>query len=153
FAFESSVRASLGRMSYLSKSKNTSTSSDTAAKSCTAGRTVVLGAGVAVPPLVVPPPPPPVLLRTSGEPPAGAAAVLLAAPLGAGAAACVVAGRLAHPLSATAATTRSEKASCEQRISMTPPFGVRWSVRVNRGKPITVGEATTRGLWPHRARA
>src|SRR5258708_39897742 len=47
-AFASSVFASPGRMSYLSKSKNTSASSGTAAKSCTAGRAVLLGAGVVV---------------------------------------------------------------------------------------------------------
>jgi hypothetical protein len=133
-AFESSALASPGRMSYLSKSKKTSTSSGVAAKSCTTGRAVLLGGGV----VVVPPPPPPGVVVVL--PPVGCAgcaaldgvaAVLVAVPVGAGAAACVVAGRLAQPLSAIAATSRTENARCEQRVGMTPPFGVRWSVRFN----------------------
>jgi hypothetical protein len=118
-------------MSYLSKSKKTSTSSGVAAKSCTTGRAVLVGGGV----VVVVPPPLGVVLPPLGCVGCavldGVAAVLVAVPVGAGAAACVVAGRLAQPLSATAATSRTENARCEQRVSMTPPFGVRWSVRFN----------------------
>src|SRR5467141_3643638 len=105
-AFASSVFASPGRMSYLSKSKNTSASSGTAAKSCTAGRAVLLGAGVVV------------------------AAVGGALCTGAGAGG-VAAVRLAQPLSTTAATSSDESTRCEQRVSMTSPFCVRWSVRFN----------------------
>src|SRR6266404_4649277 len=118
-AFASSVFASPGRMSYLSKSKNTSTSSGTAAKSCTAGRAVLLGAGVVVAAVGV-------SLCTG----AGAG-------VGVGAAACVVAGRLAQPLSTTAATSNDESTRCEQRVSMTSPFGVRWSVRFFNGKRVS----------------
>src|SRR6266404_5550389 len=60
--------------------------------------------------------------------------------LGAGvvvAAACVVAGRLAQPLSTTAATSNDESTRCEQRVSMTSPFGVRWSVRFFNGKRVS----------------
>src|SRR5438445_8257974 len=123
-AFASSVFASPGRMSYLSKSKNTSTSSGTAAKSCTAGRAVLLGAGVVVAAVGV-------SLCTGAGAGGGVAAVVLAEPVGAGAAACVVAGRLAQPLSTTAATSSDESTRCEQRVSMTSPFCVRWSVRFN----------------------
>src|SRR5215470_13828655 len=144
-ALASSVLASFGRMSYLSKSKNTSVRSATEAKSCTAGRAVVVGPGVAVPPLGAAP------LCICCGPPDGAA-VLVAAPVGAGAAACVVAGRFAQPLRATAATSRNENARCEQRVSMTPPFGVRWKMRVNDRETITAVEATTRDLSPRRAR-
>ena len=89
---------------------------------------LLVGGVVVVPPplgVVLPP------LGCAGWVLDGVAAVLVAAPVGAGAAACVVAGRLAQPLSATAATSRTENARCEQRVSMTPPFGVRWSVRFN----------------------
>src|SRR5262249_27369593 len=132
-------------MSYLSKSKNTSVRAATGAKSCTAGRAVVVGAGVAVPPVAPP-------LCICCGPPDGAA-VLVAAPVGAGAAACVVAGRFAQPLRATAATSRNEDARCEQRGSRTPPFGVRLKKRVNDKETITAVEATTRDLSPRRARA
>src|SRR5256886_3330828 len=129
-AFASSVFASPGRMSYLSKSKNTSTSSGTAAKSCTAGRAVLLGAGVVVAAVGV-------SLCTGAGAAGGVAAVVLAEPVGAGAAACVVAGRLAQPLSTTAATSNDESTRCEQRVSMTSPFGVRWSVRFFNGKRVS----------------
>src|SRR5467141_2798624 len=127
-AFASSVFASPGRMSYLSKSKNTSASSGTAAKSCTAGRAVLLGAGVVVAAVGG--------ALCTGAGAGGVAAVVLAEPVGAGAAACVVAGRLAQPLSTTAATSSDESSRCEQRVSMTSPFGVRWSVRFN-GKRVS----------------
>jgi hypothetical protein len=61
----------------------------------------------------------------------GVEAVVDAAPVGAGAAAWVVAGRLAQPLATTAAMSRDVRASCVLRVSMTPPFGACWSVRFN----------------------
>src|SRR5258708_37594442 len=85
-AFASSVFASPGRMSYLSKSKNTSASSGTAAKSCTAGRAVLLGAGVVVAAVGG--------ALCTGAGAGGAAAVVLAEPVGAGGAPFRVGGRL-----------------------------------------------------------
>src|SRR5207237_4678004 len=126
-AFASSVFASPGRMSYLSKSKNTSTSSGTAAKSCTAGRAVLLGAGVVVAAIGV-------SLCTGAGAAGGVAAVVLAEPVGAGAAACVVAGRFAQPLSTTAATSNDDSPRSEERVSMTYPSGVGWGVRFLTGE-------------------
>ena len=91
-----------------------------AAKSWTTGRAVACGAGVVLGGALC-----------IGAGAGGVAAVVLAAPVGAGAAACMVAGRLAQPLSTAAATSSEVSARCEQRVSMTPPFGVRWSVRFN----------------------
>ena len=116
----------------------------TAAKSLIGGRTglggVVAAAG------------PGSLLCNCGAGAGGVEAVVDVEPVGAGAAAWVVAGRLAQPLSTAAATSSEVSARCEQRVSMTPPFCVRWSVRFNESKGITAVEATTRDLSRRRGR-
>src|SRR5690242_11150344 len=103
-AFASSVLASPGRMSYLSKSKLMSFRSATATKSRGDGRAVAAAGGA-------------VAAAAGGVAgaagaiaagPVGASAVGgvdVAAPVGAGADAAVVAGRFAHPAAAVSATS------------------------------------------------
>src|SRR5207253_8847279 len=102
-ALVSSIFASPGRMSYLSKSKWMSFSSAIDTNSLGAGRAVE-APPLWVPPLLLPP------LGGVAPPPGGCACalepgVVAAAPVGAGAAAWVVAGRLAHPVSTTPRTS------------------------------------------------
>jgi hypothetical protein len=58
-------------------------------------------------------------------------AIVLAVPVGAGAAACVVAGRLAHPLPIAAKTSTDVTTKNEPRVAMTPPFDLLLSARCN----------------------
>ncbi|HXU88081.1 MAG TPA: hypothetical protein VFQ62_04450 [Methylomirabilota bacterium] len=58
-------------------------------------------------------------------------AIVLAVPVGAGAAACVVAGRLAHPLPIAARTSSDVTTKNEPRVAMTPPFDLLLSARCN----------------------
>jgi hypothetical protein len=58
-------------------------------------------------------------------------AIVLAVPVGAGAAACVVAGRLAHPLPIAAKTSTDVTTKNEPRGAMTPPFDLLLSARCN----------------------
>src|SRR5262249_36690663 len=107
-AVPSRTFASPGRMSYLSKSKNTSFSSATATNSFGDGRAP--GVGVLEP--ADPAPEGVGAAVVSDEDGAGTAVMLpgvvAAAPVGAGAAAtCVVAGRLAQPVALTPRTSRA----------------------------------------------
>jgi hypothetical protein len=137
-------------MSYLSKSKWMSRSSATSAKSFTGGRA---GVAVDVPPLVVGAavdgwaleavPLLPGDVKSLGR--AGAAPVppvVPAAPVGAGADACVVAGRFAHPVAATAAISNEPRTTCEQRVPMLPSFST-WKIGAYR---ITADATTTKDL-------
>src|SRR5215510_9401204 len=108
----SRIFASLGRMSYLSKSKNTSFSSATATNSFGDGR--VPGVDVLDPAPEDPAPEGVGAAVVSDEPEVGAGAavmlpgVVAAAPVGAGAAeTCVVAGRLAQPVALTPRISRA----------------------------------------------
>src|SRR3954464_6954082 len=99
-----------------------SCNSGTAVNVDTAGRDVGAGVGAGAGVAVAPPPGCAVegVEDTAGWLELGA--IVLAVPVGAGAAACVVAGRLAHPLP-TAARTRSDVTTKnEPRVAMTPPF-------------------------------
>jgi hypothetical protein len=58
-------------------------------------------------------------------------AIVLAVPVGAGAAACVVAGRLAHPAPTAARTSSDVTTQNEPRVAMTPPFDLLLSARWN----------------------
>jgi hypothetical protein len=58
-------------------------------------------------------------------------AIVLAVPVGAGAAAWVVAGRLAHPLPIAARTSSDVTTRKEPRVAMTPPFDLLLSARCN----------------------
>src|SRR5919108_748949 len=58
-------------------------------------------------------------------------AIVVAVPVGAGAAACVVAGRFAHPLPIAARTSSDVTIQNEPRVAMTPPFDLRLSARCN----------------------
>jgi hypothetical protein len=58
-------------------------------------------------------------------------AIVLAVPVGAGAAACVVAGRLAHPLPIAARTSSDVTTKNEWHVAMTPPFDLLLSARCN----------------------
>src|SRR5258705_11720471 len=104
-------------MSYLSKSKLMSFRSAMAANSLGAGRAVV---GAAVVPGVVAGALLPGVL--AGAVAAIVPGVVAAAPVGAGAAAWVVAGRLAQPTSTTPRTSSVANMTWEQRLSMFPPF-------------------------------
>src|SRR5215510_7006824 len=119
-ALASSIFASVGRMSYLSKSKKMSFRSATAAKSRGAGRALPLvlplGVGVAVPPgctLVVPPEP---LGPDGPEPPDDPVAP--ATPVGAGADAAVVAGRFAQLTITTTSTRRATTLPTRPRLNL-----------------------------------
>ena len=58
-------------------------------------------------------------------------AIVLAVPVGAGAAACVVAGRLAHPLPIAARTSNDVTTRNDPRVAMTPPFDPLLGARCN----------------------
>jgi hypothetical protein len=58
-------------------------------------------------------------------------AIVLAVPVGAGAAACVVAGRFAHPVPIAARTSSDVTTQNEPRVAMTPPFDLLLSARCN----------------------
>src|SRR6188474_1950631 len=110
-----------------------SCSSGTGAKSFGAGRAIGPGAGVGA--AVAPPPgcdvdgPEGVAVVPPGWLDPGA--IVLAVPVGAGAAACVVAGRLAHPLPIAARTSSDVTTRNEPRVAMTPPFDPLLSARYN----------------------
>src|SRR5687768_15551049 len=132
-------------MSYLSKSKKTSPRFESAAKSRMAGRAVAavvdcvpVPVPAPAPPPAVPPPAPGCVAPAVAPPPVPPpgciceppplgpvplpAPVVPAAPVGAGAAAAVVAGRLAQPVRTTADTSNDIAMIVEHRVSMTPPL-------------------------------
>src|SRR5437773_4783023 len=70
--------------------------------------------------------------------------VVAAVPVGAGADAAVVAGRLAQPAMSAVLITNDIAMSLEPRVTMTPPFRTTNWVSQRRANPITATAATTK---------
>ena len=70
--------------------------------------------------------------------------VVAAVPVGAGADAAVVAGRLAQPAMSAVPSTNDITMSFEPRVTMTPPFRTTSWVSQRRANPITATAVTTK---------